>query len=239
MLRRFKQMCGCDGPSPLNSLLCHIPSWSPFPHHPPAPPTHTFFRDPGQGKNLFTDFFLMEYIHTAMKFLSVCHFTLTGFYLEFNDNSMFFTSWDRCIFPYGIPTSGNETLENKMYQWNVCILLIGISDLCCAFQDKYKIDTCIQNAVYVRAYWTMTWTEPYLKIIHWAGCQWLTPVILTAWEAEIRKMTVWGQLRQIVHKTQSPGGVALQMQTSWVQTPVPPKKKKKKKFIHSSLSLAS
>jgi hypothetical protein len=34
-----------------------------------------------------------------------------------------------------------------------------------------------------------------------AGHQWLTPVILATWEAEIRRITVQGQSRQIVCKT--------------------------------------
>jgi hypothetical protein len=32
-------------------------------------------------------------------------------------------------------------------------------------------------------------------------CQWPTPVILTTWEAEIRRITVGGQPEQIVYKT--------------------------------------
>jgi hypothetical protein len=35
-------------------------------------------------------------------------------------------------------------------------------------------------------------------------CHWLTPVILTTWEAEMGRITVGGQPRQIVHKTPSP-----------------------------------
>jgi hypothetical protein len=36
------------------------------------------------------------------------------------------------------------------------------------------------------------------KLLHIAECWWLTPVILTTWEAEIKKIEVPGQLRQIV-----------------------------------------
>jgi hypothetical protein len=32
-------------------------------------------------------------------------------------------------------------------------------------------------------------------------CQWLTPVILTTWEAEIRRMEVRGQLEEIIHES--------------------------------------
>jgi hypothetical protein len=35
-------------------------------------------------------------------------------------------------------------------------------------------------------------------------CQWLTPVILAIWEAEIRRVAVQGQSRKIIHKTPSP-----------------------------------
>jgi hypothetical protein len=36
-----------------------------------------------------------------------------------------------------------------------------------------------------------------------AGSWWLMPVILAPWEAEIRRIAVQGQLRQIVHETLS------------------------------------
>jgi hypothetical protein len=36
-----------------------------------------------------------------------------------------------------------------------------------------------------------------------AGCQWLKPVILTTQEAEIRRIIVRSQPRQIVHETLS------------------------------------
>jgi hypothetical protein len=36
-----------------------------------------------------------------------------------------------------------------------------------------------------------------------AGCQWLTPLILATQEAEIRRITIQSQPRQIVHKTLS------------------------------------
>jgi hypothetical protein len=42
-----------------------------------------------------------------------------------------------------------------------------------------------------------------LKIKIVAGCQWLMPVILATWEAEIRKIEVQSQPGQIVHKTLS------------------------------------
>jgi hypothetical protein len=37
-----------------------------------------------------------------------------------------------------------------------------------------------------------------------AGCWWLVPVILASWEADIRRIEVRGQPRQIVHETLSP-----------------------------------
>jgi hypothetical protein len=42
-------------------------------------------------------------------------------------------------------------------------------------------------------------------------CQWLTPVIPATWEAEIKRIVVQGQSRQIVQETPSPkwtGGMA-------------------------------
>jgi hypothetical protein len=43
----------------------------------------------------------------------------------------------------------------------------------------------------------------HLKIIIVARCWWLTPVILATQEAEIRRISVQYQLRQIVHETLS------------------------------------
>jgi hypothetical protein len=57
------------------------------------------------------------------------------------------------------------------------------------------------------------------KITH-VRRQWFMPVILAAQEAEIRRITVQRQYRQIVRETLS--------QKNPVQTPVSPKKKKKK-----------
>jgi hypothetical protein len=42
-----------------------------------------------------------------------------------------------------------------------------------------------------------------MKSLFGAGCRWLTPVILAIQEAEIRKIKVQSQPRQIVHKTPS------------------------------------
>jgi hypothetical protein len=45
-----------------------------------------------------------------------------------------------------------------------------------------------------------TGKEQFLKIFptrHW----WLMPIILTTWEAEIRRITIQGQLRQIVQES--------------------------------------
>jgi hypothetical protein len=43
----------------------------------------------------------------------------------------------------------------------------------------------------------------YKKMV-WARYWWFTPVILATWEVEIRRNTVQGQPRQIVHKIPSP-----------------------------------
>jgi hypothetical protein len=42
------------------------------------------------------------------------------------------------------------------------------------------------------------------KNVSWAGCRWLTPVIPATWQAEIRRIAVPGQCRQIVRETLSP-----------------------------------
>jgi hypothetical protein len=41
------------------------------------------------------------------------------------------------------------------------------------------------------------------KNVHWAGRQWLTPVILATWEVQIRRIRVQGQFRQRVHESPS------------------------------------
>jgi hypothetical protein len=70
-----------------------------------------------------------------------------------------------------------------------------------------------------------------------AGCQWLTPVILVTQEAEIMRIVVRSQPRQIVHKTLSQKKKTLHKKTGLVEwlkvktlssSPVPQKKKKKK-----------
>jgi hypothetical protein len=42
-----------------------------------------------------------------------------------------------------------------------------------------------------------------IRITGTAGCRWLTPIILAAQEAEIRRLTVQSQLRQIARETLS------------------------------------
>jgi hypothetical protein len=51
--------------------------------------------------------------------------------------------------------------------------------------------------------------ESVLQATCVAWCQWLVLVILATWEAEIGKIALWGQPRQIVHKIPSKwiGGV--------------------------------
>jgi hypothetical protein len=44
----------------------------------------------------------------------------------------------------------------------------------------------------------------YLLVRIAAGCCWLKPVILATWEAEIGRITVQGQPRQIVQETLFP-----------------------------------
>lgn len=51
-------------------------------------------RNLGEEHGLLADL-LTEY--TLLWNLSACHFSLTKFYLEFNDNSMFFPSWEICV----------------------------------------------------------------------------------------------------------------------------------------------
>jgi hypothetical protein len=51
--------------------------------------------------------------------------------------------------------------------------------------------------------YTRTQLKGMIKITE-ARRWWLTPVILVTWEAEIRRIRVRGQPRQIVHKTSSP-----------------------------------
>jgi hypothetical protein len=72
------------------------------------------------------------------------------------------------------------------------------------------------------------------RVVHW----WLEPVILATWEAEIGRIKIWGQPRQIVHETPSPkitrakwtGGISqvvehcFESTKHWTQTPLPPKK---------------
>jgi hypothetical protein len=47
------------------------------------------------------------------------------------------------------------------------------------------------------------WTAdgPEIKSIAVAGCQWLVPVIIATWEAEIRRITVQGQSWKTVCET--------------------------------------
>jgi hypothetical protein len=64
-----------------------------------------------------------------------------------------------------------------------------------------------------------------------AGHQWLVPGILATWEAEVRRLTVWGQPGQIVHETPmqstsmdwrygSSGRAPALSGKPWVQSPV-------------------
>jgi hypothetical protein len=50
---------------------------------------------------------------------------------------------------------------------------------------------------------TKTKQKERLKILLLAGHQWLMAIILATWEAEIRRIPVSGQSRQIVLKTSS------------------------------------
>jgi hypothetical protein len=51
----------------------------------------------------------------------------------------------------------------------------------------------------------LSWFSNFLvcnyKILLVAGCQWLMPVTLATWEAEIRRIVAWCQPRQIVQET--------------------------------------
>jgi hypothetical protein len=48
-----------------------------------------------------------------------------------------------------------------------------------------------------------SWNDPVMILLKW-GASWLTAVILATWEAEIRRITIRGQLGQTVHKIPSP-----------------------------------
>jgi hypothetical protein len=43
--------------------------------------------------------------------------------------------------------------------------------------------------------------KAFHKIQHFVRCQWLTPIILAIQEAEIRRIMLGNQPRQIVHET--------------------------------------
>jgi hypothetical protein len=56
--------------------------------------------------------------------------------------------------------------------------------------------------IYTRRFFVLFKIHTF-EIVHLAGCCWLTPVILATHEAEIRRIMVWSQPWQIVHKTLS------------------------------------
>jgi hypothetical protein len=75
------------------------------------------------------------------------------------------------------------------------------------------------------------------KKISWAGCWWLTPEILAIQEAEIQRLMIQSQPRQIVWGTvsqenlsQKKGWWSSSRCRPWVQTSVPPSPPKKKKI---------
>lgn len=77
-----------------------VPDSFPFTFLPPActypPPKHTLGY-PRPGTNLFIDLLTDYTLRWNFCLCVISH--LTKLCLEFNDNSIFFTSWDMCIFP--------------------------------------------------------------------------------------------------------------------------------------------
>jgi hypothetical protein len=59
----------------------------------------------------------------------------------------------------------------------------------------------LQNKLIQRLCWQDTY---FLRNTKEARYQWLTPVILASWEAEIRRIMIQEKSGQIVHKTQTP-----------------------------------
>jgi hypothetical protein len=95
--------------------------------------------------------------------------------------------------------------------------------------NYYSYEPFLNNLLVDSLLW-----QPISSFISLAGYWWLTPIILAIQEAEIRRIAVWSQSRQIPRDpilkipNIKKGWWSWSRCRPWVQTPVPTKKKNKK-----------